>query len=205
MRQEARVRARVWLLLAAITGAGSLYVNDRMERADDRRALRNAITALNRVAPAHVPPAIGGGPVETAPEPIVHEYAVGMAPAPVTIEEEPPAVEFVVERAVLADAGPPVAEASVATVEVASVVTVVESEPPTAKVASAVDAGILYDPNVPYVFPLFAAPIIPYEPASVIPLGFGAGGMLTPSTTMAGGTGFGLAGAAPVIGPTIGP
>lgn len=205
------MRGRVWLVLAALTGAGSLYVNDHMERADDRRALRAAIEAVGKVTPRFVPRATGGGPVEAAPPtPATAEYAVGMTTAPLPVEEEPPVVEFVVERAALADAAPPVvADVSIVTAEVAPIIVLpVVTEPPP-KVASVDDAGILYDPNVPYVFPIFVAPNVSYGVAPSIttgPLGStpagigGAGGMVTPSVTMAGGTAVGFAGAAPVIG-----
>lgn len=199
---EHRVRGRVWLVLAMMAGAGSVYVNDVMERREDKRELRRASDV--RVEPTSVPTSwapYGGGPYTppqtAAPGPATDEVRA-TPDVPIDTEETGPLR--------VADQDAAVADATVYAVEDAAAdappdvedTGVVEDAAPEAAVVAAADAGVLYDPNVPYITPVygFTVPLGAVDPNQPLPQPTGAGGTAaTPSANMAGGTSPSQAGA----------
>lgn len=198
---EHRVRGRVWLVLAMMAGAGSVYVNDVMDRREDKRELRRASDV--RVEPTSVPTAwapYGGGPYtppETAAPGPATDEARATPDVPIDTEETGPM------RAADQDAA--VADATVYAVEDVAPdaadtedTGIVEDAAPEAAIVAAADAGVLYDPNVPYITPVygFPVPLGAVDPSQPLPQPSGAGGTAaTPSANMAGGSSQSQAGA----------
>jgi hypothetical protein len=200
---EHRVRGRVWLLFAAVAGGGALYTHEAFDRHDDKRELRVASNAVSSVQPRAVPtarPYYGGGPL---PEPTQQpstptvetrstEPVEEAAPTPQPSVEPAPATTVVIVAAV-DDAGPPPEDAPPAPED-----TGVEDAAPQV-VATAEDAGVTYDPNVPYITPVYAFPAPPGALVGALqppPEPVGAGGTAAnPSINMAGGSSAGIVGA----------
>lgn len=200
---EHRVRGRVWLALSLLTGAGAVYVHDAAgARGDERDLLRAARVSLQSEPKVL---SYGGGPSVAAPYIVEEERA---APSESREEEASSVVamtaaadamveEVVVDAvapgdasldAAVEDAAPPEQDAA-------------PEDAGPAMTAAARDGGVLYDPNAPYVTPIYALPVPPGA-ASPVPAPVGAGGTATvPGADMAGGTTIGAAGAG---GTTIG-
>jgi len=199
---EHRIRARVWLVLATLAGGGAVYVNDAMQ---EREAVRRGREA--RVETTATPPSRAGGPITTTPyvpppEPYVPPEATE-EPAPRAAEPEDAgdagplarAEEDAGAAAVAEDAAVAVAAEDAAVVAAAEDTGVADAAPEGGVDLAAVlaDAGIAYDPNVPYVTPVFGVPLEPGAVAAAqgqqLPQPVGAGGTAeTPTVTMAGGT-----------------
>jgi len=193
---EHRVRGRVWLALSLLAGAGAVYVHDAADARGDERDLHRAA----KVSLQAKPPAYGGGPSVAAPYVAVEEEST--APSESRKEEEPVAMsaaadamvdEVVVDAAAPGDASVDAAVEDAAPPEQDAAPE--DAGPPMT--AAAGDAGVRYDPNAPYVTPIYTLPVTPGAfAAPPVPAPNGAGGTAAvPSADMAGGTPIGATGA----------
>ena len=216
--EEHRIRGRVWVALGILAGVGAVYVNGAIEtRNEVREAQRVSIArAMTQTA---TPPPYGGGPQPTVSYATPNVAAEEQAAAPTrttstrTEETEAPrtAVTATTVAAPVEDGGapPPIEDAAAPPTEDAGVVEdtgpgVAEDTGPEADamaqvIAAAAEAGVIIDPNVPYLTPVYATPIPagaePF-PAQSFPEPTGAGGTAAvPSVDMTGGTPIGAAGA----------
>jgi len=214
--EEHRIRGRVWVALGILAGAGAVYVNGAVETRNEVRELRRAATAQTTTEAPY-----GGGPQPTVPYATPNVAAEEQAEAPTrktstqTEETESPryataddaavssiATTTVATPADVGDGGVPkeVEDVAAPTDDVGVAEDTGPAEDAMAQViAAAAEAGVLIDPNVPYVTPIYATPIAagaePF-PAQSFPEPTGAGGTAaTPSVEMAGGTSIGASGA----------
>lgn len=229
---ERRIRGRVWLLWAAIVGAGLIWVDRSLIREEpETRNVRPFTHAEGReeslpveaVGPARP---YGGGPsVET---PTVIETPASSAPSSATEEGYPiPVPSFTPALPVEQEAGT-VDAAPDATAEVAQEAStedafVEDATPPedtgAPQVATAEDAEPY--PNVPYVVPLPILPAVELPPVSEAPqtlagspigatgaggnaIGLGGAGGSTIGIGGAGGTAIGVGGAGGAVTPGVG-
>lgn len=193
---EPKIRARVWLLFAAVAAAAGIWIDSAVDL--ERKARKPRVTV--REEPSPEVPYWGGGPSTTAVTPpttdVPAQWPSWMSeaaePPP---REEPlasavdaggevePTIEADAAARTTADAEPPEADLDAAEAEPAT-----DAAPPedagdaSPELLAMADAGVAWDPNAPVIVPLYTPVPIELPPIS------------TPPPTL-GGTSIGAAGA----------